>query len=159
MSGLFGGNATLWSDANLILQFAMGLALLIGMFLARKKMFRAHGICQSAVVILNLAAISFFMLPVFKRGVAPKIPGSLGDSFYAVATAHAVIGSIAELLGLYIILRAGTNLLPESLRFVNYKRWMRAELVIWWVVILLGIGTYGVWYVLPAKASVPAAME
>src|SRR6266566_703500 len=84
MSGLFGGNATLWSDANLILQLAMGLALLIGMFLARKKMFRAHGICQSAVVILNLAAISFFMLPVFKRAVASKIPGSLGDSFYAV---------------------------------------------------------------------------
>src|SRR5436305_14079435 len=121
MSGLFGGNATFWSDVNLILQIAMGIALLMGMFLARKKMFRAHGICQSAVIILNLAAIGFFMLPVFRRGVASKIPASLGDSFYAVATAHAALGTIAEILGLYIILRAGTNLLPELLRFSTYK--------------------------------------
>jgi plastocyanin/uncharacterized membrane protein YozB (DUF420 family) len=157
MSGLFGGNATLWSDVNLTLQLAMGIALLTGMFLARKKMFRVHGICQSAVIILNLAAIGFFMLPTFKRGVAPKIPENLGDSFYAVATIHALGGIVAELLGLYIILRAGTNLLPESLRFANYKRWMRAELIIWWLVILGGIGVYGVWYVIPVKSSAPVA--
>jgi len=159
MAGLFGGDATLWSDINLLLQIAMGIALLIGMSLAKKKMFRAHGICQSAVVLLNLVAIGFFMLPVFKRGVVSKIPASLGDSFYAVATAHAALGSIAEILGLYIILRAGTNLLPEALRFNNYKRWMRTELTIWWTVILLGIGTYGVWYVMPSRSSSAASTE
>jgi plastocyanin/uncharacterized membrane protein YozB (DUF420 family) len=159
MSGLFGGNATLWSDINLILQLAMGIALLAGMFLAKKKQFRAHGICQSAVITLNLAAIGLFMLPTFKRGVVSQIPAKLGDPFYGVASAHAAIGTIAELLGLYIILCAGTSLIPESLRFSNYKRWMRTELIIWWIVIFFGIGTYGVWYAMPAKSASTTAAE
>jgi hypothetical protein len=81
--------------------------------------------------------------------VAPKIPARLARPYYAVATGHATIGCIAELLGVYIILAAGTKILPVSLRFVRYKLWMRIALVIWWLALFLGLATYARWYVMP----------
>ncbi len=147
------GALTKMPKTNLAAQLLMGLALLIGMMLARREKFRAHGICQAAVVLLNLIPIASFMVPAFRSGVAPGLPQSLGDRYYAVATAHAALGAIAEVLGIYIILVAGTKLLPPGLRFRNYKQWMRTELVLWWLVIALGAGTYWVWYVLPPPSK------
>jgi uncharacterized membrane protein YozB (DUF420 family) len=63
--------------------------------------------------------------------------------------AHGVLGALAEVLGLYILLVAGTNILPHSWRFRRWKLWMRIELVLWWVVLLSGIGTYYIWYAAP----------
>lgn len=146
MSPFLGIEAPAAANANLAAQLLMGAALVAGMLLARRKLFRAHAACQSAVVLLNLIPIAFYMLPVFRRGVAPGLARGFGDPFYAVSSAHAALGVLAELLGLYIILRAGTNLLPEALRFKNYKKWMRAELALWWLVVALGVGTYFVWY-------------
>src|SRR5882724_10515075 len=94
----------------LIIELLMGLTLLVGMFLARAKHFHAHGICQTVVVILNLAPIVSFMFPAFRTGVAPGLGAHLGDRFYAVTTAHAVLGLTAETMGAYIVLAAGTNL-------------------------------------------------
>jgi hypothetical protein len=44
--------------------------------------------------------------------VIPKIPLKLGKAHYALATAHAALGTIAEIAALYILLAAGTNVLP-----------------------------------------------
>jgi hypothetical protein len=40
------------------------------------------------------------------------------------------IGTVAQLLGIFIIWRAGTGLVPAALRFENYKLWMRTELIL-----------------------------
>jgi plastocyanin len=154
--GFLGAHATFGADLNLVMQIAMGIALLGGMLLARRKHYRAHKYCQSTVLLLNLPLIAFIMLPSFRTQVEPQLPGSLGNTFYAVATIHAAIGAIAQVLGLYIILVAGTNLVPRRLRFRHFKPWMRTELVLWWTVILAGIGVYSVWYMTPAASS-PAA--
>jgi len=53
---------------NLAVELLMGLALLIGMMLARRKKFRAHGICQAAVVLLNLIPIASFIAPLSGAG-------------------------------------------------------------------------------------------
>ena len=66
------------------------------------------------------------------------------------ATAHGVLGALAEILGLYILLVAGTNVLPVSWRIERWKLWMRVELVRWWVVLLMGFGTYYLWYAAPS---------
>ncbi|HEX8068711.1 MAG TPA: DUF420 domain-containing protein [Pyrinomonadaceae bacterium] len=157
MLGMPAGSAPSPANLNLAAQVAMGLALLAGMLLARSKRYRAHAICQSAVVLLNLIPILGYMLPVFRRGVLPGVPAHLGSSFYAWPTAHAALGVVAELLALYIILRAGTNLLPEALRFDNYKPWMRTALVLWWLVIALGVGTYYNWYSTSGAQATPQA--
>ena len=144
-AGFLGTGARLAADINLIVQLLMGLALLFGMVLARRGLYRAHAICQGSVVLLNLILIALIMLPPFASDIVPGLPQRLSQSYYFFPTLHAILGSAAQLLGLYIILRAGTNLLPEALRFQNYRLWMRTELALWWIVIILGIGTYYVW--------------
>jgi plastocyanin/uncharacterized membrane protein YozB (DUF420 family) len=159
MKGFLGTGATFYADLNLLVQIAMGLALLYGMMLARKKNFQAHKICQSSVMILNLVMIFLIMLPSFHRQVQPQISHGLKDAYYLVAFIHAALGTLAELLGLYIVLVAATNILPEKLKFDRYQPWMRTELALWWLVIFLGVGTYYYWYirVTPAPTK-PAAI-
>jgi uncharacterized membrane protein YozB (DUF420 family) len=115
------------------------------MALARRRRYRAHGICQSGVMLLNLVLIAWIMLPSFQEGVLPRLPGDLHRAYYWVPALHAALGSAAQLLGLFIIWRAGTGLVPAALRFENYKLWMRTELILWWVVIFFGLATYWAW--------------
>lgn len=139
--------APLSANLTLLLETAMGVGLLIGALLARRRQFRLHAWCQSVIVLLNLAVIVITMVPSFRTQVVPKLPLRLGKAYYALATTHATLGTITEFAGLYILLAAGTGVLPERLRMTNYKRWMRTVLVLWWVVLLLGMATYARWYV------------
>lgn len=145
--GLLGIVAPLYANLILLLEIAMGVGLLIGALLARMRRFRAHAWCQSVIVLLNLVVILLVMGPSFRAHVSPKIPLKLGKPYYALATAHAALGTITEIVGLYILLAAGTSVLPERFRITNYKLWMRTVLVLWWVVLLLGLATYVRWYV------------
>jgi uncharacterized membrane protein YozB (DUF420 family) len=125
----------------------MGAGLLLGALLARMRRFRAHAWCQTAIVLLNLAVIVLVMVPSFRAHVGPKIPLKLGKPYYALATGHAALGMIAESAALYILLAAGTCVLPEKFRITKYKRWMRTVLALWWAVLLSGLATYARWYV------------
>lgn len=125
----------------------MGAGLLLGALLARMRRFRAHAWCQTAIVLLNLAVIVLVMVPSFRAHVGPKIPLKLGKPYYALATGHAALGMITESAALYILLAAGTCVLPEKFRITKYKRWMRTVLALWWAVLLSGLATYARWYV------------
>lgn len=135
------------ADFVLVLEIAMGIGLLVGARLARKGRFRQHAWCQSVIVLLNLAVVAVMMIPSFRVHVLPRVPAKLGKAYYGLATTHAAFGTVTELAGLYILLSAGTTVLPERLRITKYKAWMRSALVLWWVVLLLGIATYARWYV------------
>jgi uncharacterized membrane protein YozB (DUF420 family) len=142
------GSAAPWrADLTLLVEVSMGMALLAGAVLARRRHYRAHACCQSAVVLLNLVIIGLAMAPSFYIQIASKIPHSLRKPYYAIAAGHAALGVIAELMGLYVIVAAGTHVLPDRLRLRNYRAWMRATLALWWVVLLLGMATYVRWYV------------
>jgi uncharacterized membrane protein YozB (DUF420 family) len=145
--GFLGTAAPRYADLVLLLEIAMGLALLIGAVLARKGKFRVHAWCQSAVVLLNLAIVVLLMIPSFHVHVSRNIPAKLGKAYYALPTAHAALGSITEIAGLYILLAAGTNVVPQRFRMTNYKLWMRTVLALWWLVLLLGLATHVRWYV------------
>jgi uncharacterized membrane protein YozB (DUF420 family) len=136
-----------YANLTALLEIAMGGGLLFGALLARQRRFRQHAWCQSLIVLLNLAVIVLTMIPSFRVHVSPKIPLKVGKTYYALATAHAALGTIAEIAGLYILLAAGTSVLPENFRITKYKAWMRTVLVLWWVVLLLGLATYARWYV------------
>jgi uncharacterized membrane protein YozB (DUF420 family) len=71
----------------------------------------------------------------------------LAKSYYALATIHAALGGVTEIAGLYILLAAGTSVLPQKFRITRYKAWMRTVLVLWGLVLLLGSATYVRWYV------------
>jgi uncharacterized membrane protein YozB (DUF420 family) len=145
--GFLGTAAPLVADVVLLLEIAMGVGLLTGAWLARVKRFRPHAWCQSSIVLLNLAVTAVAMTPSFRAQVLPRMPAKLAKPYFALATAHATLGSVTELLGLYILLAAGTRLLPEKLRITRYKPWMRTVFALWWLVLLLGVATYARWYV------------
>src|SRR6185295_2868062 len=130
-----GMNAPAGANLVLVVEIAMGIALLVGMMLARARRIRAHRNCQMTVVLLNLIPIALFMVPSFRRAVLGVPIAESGD---LVPRVHAGLGITAELLGLYILLVAGTKLLPAALRFRRYKPWMRTELTLWWLVIAFG---------------------
>ena len=151
VNGFLGTGATFSADLNLIVQLAMGGALIVGVILAKQKRYRAHGVCQTTVLLLNLWMIGFEMWPSFRLQIAPHVPKVLRNTYYTIATIHAALGAAAELLGIYIVLVAGTKLVPPSLRFTQWKRWMRIELALWFLALTWGIGTYYEWYVVPFR--------
>ncbi len=77
MKGFLGTGATFRADLNLVIQIAMGIMLLVGMGLARRKKFREHKYCQMTVILLNLIMIAIIMLPAFHRQVEPQLPDRL----------------------------------------------------------------------------------
>src|SRR5580693_6658724 len=131
--GFLGTGATFGADLNLVVQILMGGALIAGTLLARRKRFRAHGICQTTVLLLNLLMIGLVMWPSFQQQVRPALSKALHKWYYEVAAIHAILGITAELLGLYIVLVAGTNVLPQWMRFKHWKLWMRTELALWMI--------------------------
>jgi Protein of unknown function (DUF420) len=149
--GFFGTGATFAADLNLMAQLIMVSALFAGAFLARRKRYTAHGICQATVLLLNLVTIGFFMAPTFGQQVRPGLPKVFHHWYYAAAAFHALIGVMAEIFGIYVALVAGTRVLPQWLRFKDWKLWMRVELILWCVALLTGIGTYYVWYIAPFR--------
>jgi Ca2+/H+ antiporter len=74
--GFLGTAAPRYADLVLLLEIAMGLALLAGALLARLRKFRAHAFCQSAIVLLNAVIIALVMRASFRVHVASKIPQS-----------------------------------------------------------------------------------
>ena len=145
--GFLGTGAPFAADVNLVVQLVMGVTLLAGAGLARRKRYRAHGIAQTAVMVLNLVMIALVMVPSTRQQLLPAFPGVFDRWYFAAPSIHAVLGILAEVLGLFIVLVAGTKVVPEGMRFSNWKRWMRVELGLWWVAVLSGVGTYFVWYV------------
>jgi uncharacterized membrane protein YozB (DUF420 family) len=151
VKGFLGTGAPFGADFNLVVQLIMGLALIGGVLLAKQKRYTAHGICQTTVLLLNLVMIGSVMWPSFQQQVKPALSKVLHKWYYEAATIHALLGIAAELLGLYIVIVAGTNVLPQWLRFKHWKLWMRAELVLWAIALFSGVGTYCAWYVAPFR--------
>jgi uncharacterized membrane protein YozB (DUF420 family) len=151
MNGFLGTGATFAADLNLVVQLIMGAALIAGTVLAKRKRYTAHGICQTTVLLLNLLMIGLVMWPSYQQQVKPAMSKAFHKWYFGVALLHGVLGITAEILGLYIVIVAGTNILPRWLRFNHWKRWMRTEMVLWTVVLFGGLATYCAWYVAPFR--------
>jgi len=115
--GFLGTGATFSADLNLVVQLVMAIALIAGALLARRKRYKAHGICQTTVLLLNLLMIGLVMWPSFRQQVQPAVFRHRFKWYYEIAAIHGVLGAWAELLGLYIVVVAATNFLPQWLRF------------------------------------------
>src|SRR5205807_4631354 len=113
MKGFLGTGATFGADLNLVVQLIMGTALIAGACLAKQKRYKAHGICQTSVLLLNLVMIGLVMWPSFQEQVKPALSKVLHKWYYEAAAIHAVLGITAEVLGLYIVLVAGTDVLHQ----------------------------------------------
>jgi uncharacterized membrane protein YozB (DUF420 family) len=150
-AGFLGSGAPFSADLNLVVQVTMGGALIAGAYLARRRRYKAHAVCQTSVLLLNLGMIGLLMWPSFLQQVKPAPARALHKWYYQAAIIHAVLGTIAEGMGIYIAAVAGTKLIPKRFQFTSWKWWMRAELVLWMVVLVSGFGTYCAWYLAPFR--------
>lgn len=147
MTGLFPAGSPVSSDLVLVVEVVIAVLLLVGMFVVRARRVRAHMYLQSSMVLVNIPIVLAWMVPQYLAYVWPGLPGEIGEPFYFVPTVMLVLGAAAEALGIYIILVAATDWVPERWRFRRYKAVMRTELGLWWSVLLFGFTTYYVWYV------------
>ncbi|HEV2317063.1 MAG TPA: hypothetical protein VGV89_05765 [Thermoplasmata archaeon] len=145
--GLFPANSPVYSDLVLVVEIAIAAMLVVGMFVARTGRIRVHMYLQSSMVLVNLPVVLSWMVPQYLTYVLPGLPREIGDPVYLFPTVMLVLGAAAESIGVYILLVAVTNWIPERIRFRNYKLWMRGELVLWWSVLVFGFSTYYIWYV------------
>jgi plastocyanin len=158
MKTLLQWSGTPAANWNLLLQLAMGAALLVGMWLARRRRFGWHQACQTTVVALNLALTAVVMVPSFRiQRIASHALAHPGNGYYSIALIHALVGTVGIALAVWVVLGASTGLLPEALRLRRYKLWMRTTLAVWLAALGLGLLTYRIWYgVAAAAAPVPA---
>jgi uncharacterized membrane protein YozB (DUF420 family) len=141
------GYAAPWgADLAAYAEIALGLMLVVGWVLVRRGHIRIHAALQGTIVLVNIPIVLYWMVPSYVQYVLPGVPGELGESFYLYPTLMLIAGVAAESLGIFVLLVAGTNLVPEALRFRRYKLWMRSLLALWWSVILLGLATFATWY-------------
>ena len=147
MGAIFPTDAPGWSDALLVLEIVLAALLVVGLLLVRRGHVRAHRALQSTVILVNLPLVLYAMVPVYLSSVQPYLGTQWMHPDVWVPTAMLVAGGIAEALGVYIILVAGTNWVPARYRFRSYKLWMRTELALWWAVVLTGLTTYWLFYV------------
>ena len=140
--GFLGRGATFGGDLNLLVQVGLGLLLLIGMALARRGLYRAHGACQASALILAIGMTLVWMWPSFREVYVPDLARGIANRTTVAVVAHAALGSVVLLLGVYVVLVAGTAVIPRRFRFQNYSAWMRTLLVLWWITIGLGVLTY-----------------
>ena len=140
--GFLGRGAPFGADLNLLLQVGVGVVLLGGMALARGGRYRAHGLCQSAGFVLAVVMTALWMIPAFHAIHADALARGVVNRVTLAVAAHVVVGTGALLVGAWVVLVAGTPLVPARLRFSSYKRWMRTLLTLWWIAILLGVAIY-----------------
>ena len=93
------------------------------------------------MVLLNLLLIVFMMAPSFLGYVVEG--GTTTDTVATLMIVHGILGTVVEVVAIYLILRMRTQLIPKRFRVRNIKLVMRATLALWAALVLLGVGVYG----------------
>ena len=137
MQLLFGTRTA--ADINLIAQLILIAGLWTGFILARQKRIDAHANVQTAVVLANLFFIAFAMATSLYAYV---IQGGSGDSVARWMVLHAILGTVAEISGLYLVVRMRTKWLPRRWRIKNFRALMRWTLALWTGLVALGLVVY-----------------
>jgi len=146
LPGFLGTRATFGPDLALVLILLSSTLFTIGWRLAVHKHFEAHRWVQISAVIINSATVLAVMVGSFWGFVLPTLSTKLGEPVTMWTAAHAIIGTFTFLLGVFVVLRAN-QLVPQALRFKNYKLFMRTSYGFYILSTLIGIIVYLIAYV------------
>jgi hypothetical protein len=138
------GVGTLLADINLGLELLLVLGLTWGMGLARSGNIEAHRVNQTIWVLVNAALVIFIMVSAMASFKIPNLKAmtNLGN---AITVLHAIFGVLTVAGGTWLVLQMN-DVLPARWHVRRWKGLMRATLVGYWAVALLGIATYYYWY-------------
>jgi uncharacterized membrane protein YozB (DUF420 family) len=142
--GLFNPNAFFLSDVNLLLQLAILVVLILAVFFRFRKNYLRHDATMGIAVTLHTILIFAIMVPSFASLVA-SVGNLLATSMFVIIS-HAVLGSLVELLGLYLVLAWALNRWNVKVCHGN-KRFMKPTIILWLIEIALGTYVYVLLYV------------
>jgi hypothetical protein len=128
--GFLGTNANFAADLTLLLSLLVMSLFSLGYYLARKGKYDTHK----------------WVLP-YRSFVIRDEGGPRPDLFYQVTMLHAGVGFLAFTLGNFVVLR-GHKLVPQFLRFNNYKLFMRTAYGLYLLTTIAGVALYYTWYVI-----------
>lgn len=144
VGGLFNPNATAQADASLLFQIAIFLALAGGLSMAKvKRSFRKHGTIMGIALGLHTVSILIVMVPsmLTSRGLFEGLLTGLA----LVLLLHAILGSLVEILGVYLVGTWAANRANVQ-ACSKRKRAMQATLLLWLVELLMGVYAYVLLY-------------
>jgi hypothetical protein len=144
--GFLGTRATFGPDLALVLILISSTLFTIGWQLAVHKQYGIHRWVQTSAAIINASMVLMVMVGSFWGFVLPVIPTHFSEPPVWVTTVHAVIGTVAFVFGAFVVLR-GNKLVPQALRFKNYKLFMRTAYGLYMLATVVGVGVYLVSYV------------
>lgn len=132
------------TDLNLVLQIIILAIIFVSLFYKRKTKFKAHGATMGLAVILQILAFILVMGPTFFNNIDFF---STETSIPAVQTAwiHAVPGTIALLLGIFLVARWAVKA-SNVAGCYKRKRIMDITIVLWIFSLVFGIVTYVLFY-------------
>ncbi len=143
--GFLGTNANFAADITLVIMLTTATLFTIGFVLARLEKFEAHRWVQTSAAAVNVIMVLWLMVLPFRDFVAKDLGGPRPHYFYVITTLHATIGTIALLFGTFVALR-GNKLVPEFLRFKNYKGFMRTSYGLYLLATAIGVWVYFTWF-------------
>ena len=130
---------------SLVLIVVAAILFTVGWRLAMRRRYEAHRWVQTVAACLNAGVVLVWMIRSFTVNVVPQIPAKLNERAYAVATTHALVGVIGLVFGMFVMLR-GNELVPQRLRFKNYKPYMRGAYALYLLGTVTGVILYVVAY-------------
>lgn len=143
--GLFNPSAPFSSDLALLLEIVVFLVFLAGFVLVKaRRDYAKHGPIMGVAIALHTVSILVVMVPslLSSGGLFENLLGSL----QLVILAHATLGILVEILGLYVVLAWALHYKDVKPCFKR-KRIMRVLAVLWTIALILGIYVYILLYV------------
>jgi uncharacterized membrane protein YozB (DUF420 family) len=128
------------SDLNLVLQIAIFVIFLTGIFFIKrkKKNLKKHRLLMAAAILLNFVSI----FTVMGRSFLIYF-GLLIERFYyfgpLITWIHAIVGGLAMIMGIRFLFRHPKNIVLN----------MRIAAVLWTIALILGIVFYIYYFVVP----------
>jgi uncharacterized membrane protein YozB (DUF420 family) len=143
--GLFNLTAPLYADLALVLQIVVYLVFLAGFVLVKtRRNYARHGAIMSVAIVLHTISILMVMVPslLSSGGLFENLLGNLQLAILA----HATLGTLVEILGLYVVLAWALHYKDVKPCF-RRKTTMRVLAVLWTIAIVLGVYVYILLYV------------
>jgi uncharacterized membrane protein YozB (DUF420 family) len=140
LSGIFGTNAVITTDINLLIQIIALLLLLTGLIYKAKGKFRIHGSVMGVAVFLHLISFLLAMGPSLFYNFEFFTTDTLNTGVQTM-WAHAITGAVALILG--IVLVVAWILQSSNVKAcIRRKRLMDITALLWTISVIFGIATY-----------------
>ena len=140
MPGIFGTNALLIADLNLLVQIASFILLLCALLYKAKGKFKIHGSMMGIAVLLHFITFLIAMGPSFVVSYGFLTTDTL-QFWIQTLWVHVISGALSLVLGIFLV-AAWIPKVPNIKPCFGRKRIMDATAVLWAISLVFGIVTY-----------------